>query len=162
MFQYLSNVIRNSSSHWVLTLVIALWTFRSPPGFRLPKWKFLWECEGSFPHTFLHSQASLLACNLARPCLGRKPKAKVVTQSESSFGSVKVHSFTLSFTPELPFWPTTLQDFTLVASPRLGLQHKMKAPLGVWGFIPSHFLSLSSFPFGPQPYKTLPWSRAQS
>jgi hypothetical protein len=22
---------------------------------RTPKWKFTWECEGSFPHTFLHS-----------------------------------------------------------------------------------------------------------
>jgi hypothetical protein len=21
-----------------------------------PKWEFIWECEGSFPHTLLHSQ----------------------------------------------------------------------------------------------------------
>jgi hypothetical protein len=38
---------------------------------------------------------------------------------------------------------------------------KVKAPLGLWGFIPSHFLSLLGFPLGPQPYKPLPWLRAQ-
>jgi len=38
---------------------------------------------------------------------------------------------------------------------------KMKALLGVWGFIHSHFPSLSGFPLGPQPCKPLPWSRAQ-
>jgi hypothetical protein len=64
---------------WVLTLVIVLWTFGSRVGFQLPKWEFLWECEGLFPHTLLHSRASLLACNLATPYLGRKPKAKVAT-----------------------------------------------------------------------------------
>jgi hypothetical protein len=46
---------------------------------KIQKWKFLWECEGSFPHTFLHSQASLLAHNIASPCLGHEPKAKVMT-----------------------------------------------------------------------------------
>jgi hypothetical protein len=46
---------------------------------KLPKWKLSWECEGSFPHTFLHSWASS--------------------------------------------WPANLQALTLVASPRLGLQH---------------------------------------
>jgi len=65
-----------------LTLVIVLSTFRSPLGLQLPKWKLLWECEGSFPHTFLHSQASLLARNLTSPCLGREPKARVVTSKE--------------------------------------------------------------------------------
>jgi hypothetical protein len=30
--------------------------------------------------TLLHSRTSLLACNLATPCLGREPKAKVTTQ----------------------------------------------------------------------------------
>ncbi len=44
------------------------------------------------------------------------------SQSGSSFGSVKVHSLTLSFTPGLPSWPSTLQALTLVASLRLGLQ----------------------------------------
>jgi len=48
-----SNGINNSSSHWVLTLAIALWTFGSPSELQLPKWKLLWECEGSFPHTFV-------------------------------------------------------------------------------------------------------------
>jgi len=38
---------------------------------------------------------------------------------------------------------------------------KVEAPLGVWGFIPSHFPSLPGFLLGPQPCKPLPWSRAQ-
>jgi hypothetical protein len=45
---------------------------------------------------------------------------------------------------------------------------KVEAPLGVWGFIPSHFLTLPGacgmtpgFPLGPQPCKPLPWSWAQ-
>jgi hypothetical protein len=42
----------------------------------------LLECEGSFPHTFLHSRASLLAHNLASPCIGCEPKAKVATYIE--------------------------------------------------------------------------------
>jgi hypothetical protein len=25
-------------------------------GLQFPKLEFIWECEGSFPHTFLHSQ----------------------------------------------------------------------------------------------------------
>jgi len=52
-------------------------------------------CEGSFPHTFLHSReyvvwflASFLACNLANPCLGREPKARVTT-----FPGVKLNFF---------------------------------------------------------------------
>jgi len=38
---------------------------------------------------------------------------------------------------------------------------KVEAPLGVWGFIPSHFPSLPCFPFDPQPCKPLTWSRTQ-
>jgi len=45
---------------------------------------------------------------------------------------------------------------------------KVEALLEVWGFIPSHFLTLlehvvwlPSFPLGPQPCKPLPWSQAQ-
>jgi hypothetical protein len=70
---------KNLSIQWVFTLVIALWRFGSPSGLQFPKWKYPWECEGSFPHTFLHSQASLLARNLANPRLGREPKARVAT-----------------------------------------------------------------------------------
>jgi hypothetical protein len=58
-----------------MTFIIALWRFGSPPGLQFPKWKFPWECEGSF----LHSQASLLARNLANPHFGHEPKAKVAT-----------------------------------------------------------------------------------
>ncbi len=50
----------------------------------------------------------------------------------SSLGSVRVHSLTLfallgacDVTPELPFWPATLQAFALVASSRLRLRQKM-------------------------------------
>ncbi len=35
---------------------------------------------------------------------------------------------------------------------------KMGAHLGVWGFVPSHYLTFPGFPFGPHPYKPLPWS----
>ncbi len=45
-----------------------------------------WECGGSFPHTFPHSQehemwllASLLARTFASPNLGREPKVRVAT-----------------------------------------------------------------------------------
>jgi hypothetical protein len=48
----------------------------------------------------------------------------------SSLGSVRVHSFTLfalpgacDVTPRSFSWPATLQPLTLVASPRLKLQH---------------------------------------
>jgi len=43
-------------------------------------------CESSFPHTFSHFRKyviqlppSLLACNLANPCLGHEPKVRVTT-----------------------------------------------------------------------------------
>ncbi len=39
---------------------IGLWSFGSPPGLHLPKRELPWECEGSLPHTFLHSQESLM------------------------------------------------------------------------------------------------------
>jgi hypothetical protein len=88
----LSNGIRNFSIHCVLTLAIALWRFESASGLQLPKWKLLWECEGSFPHTFFHSWASLLACNLVSPCLGCEPKARVVTNKVSQI-FMAIHDF---------------------------------------------------------------------
>jgi hypothetical protein len=51
-------------------------------------------------------------------------------------------------TPGLPFGPHPCNPFALVASPKLGLRHiktptpKVGAHLGVWRFIPSHFLTL--------------------
>jgi hypothetical protein len=78
-FQELSNDISKSSINWVLTLEIALWRFGSLSGLQLPKWKLPWECEGSFPHTLLHSRAPLSTRNLASPCLGREPKSRVAT-----------------------------------------------------------------------------------
>jgi len=55
-------------------------------GLQFPKWKLIWECEGSFLHTFLHSQqhemwlpGSLLACTFVSPRIGHKPKSRVVT-----------------------------------------------------------------------------------
>jgi len=38
---------------------------------------------------------------------------------------------------------------------------EVEVPLGVWGFIPSHFPSLLGFPLGLQPCKPLPWLQAQ-
>jgi hypothetical protein len=43
-------------NQWILSLAITLWKFESSLGLQLPKWEFIWECGGSFPHTFLHSQ----------------------------------------------------------------------------------------------------------
>jgi hypothetical protein len=58
----------------------------NPSGLQLSKWELIWECEGSFPHTFLHSRehemwlpASNLARTLASPCLVCEPKVKVAT-----------------------------------------------------------------------------------
>jgi hypothetical protein len=55
-------------------------------GLQLPQWEFTWECEGSFPHIlcthgrrWCDSRASLLARNLASPCLGHQPKVRVAT-----------------------------------------------------------------------------------
>ncbi len=55
-------------------------------GLQLPTWEFTWECEGSFPHTLCTPgsmwsdyRVFLLARNLATPCFGREPKAKVPT-----------------------------------------------------------------------------------
>ncbi len=57
-------------------------------GLQLPKWEFIWEWQGSFSHTLLHSQehemwlpGSLLAHTFTSPYLGRKPKVKVATSS---------------------------------------------------------------------------------
>jgi len=45
-----------------------------------------------------------------------------------------------------------IRESTMIPTP------KVEAPLGVWGFIPSHFPSLLGFPLGPQPCKPLLWS----
>jgi hypothetical protein len=37
-------------------LVVVLWKFESPPRRQFTKWDLIWECEGSFPHTLLHSR----------------------------------------------------------------------------------------------------------
>jgi hypothetical protein len=53
-----------------------------------PNMEFTWACEGSFPHTlctpgsmWCDSRVFLLAHNLATPCLGHEPKARVATLS---------------------------------------------------------------------------------
>jgi len=86
MFQCFFNDIINFSIQWVLTLEIVLWRFGNPSRLQFPKWKLIWECGGSFPHTFhtlgsvkCDSQASFLACTFASPCLGHEPKARVAT-----------------------------------------------------------------------------------
>jgi hypothetical protein len=77
-----------------LTLAIIILKFKSPLGLQLPKWKLPWKCEGSFLHTFLHSQASFLAYNLASLCLGREPKARVATHAMGSI-IVNMHNINL-------------------------------------------------------------------
>jgi len=81
-----SNDIKNFLIQWVLTFAITLWKFGSSLGFQLPKWEFTWECDSSFPHTLCtpknmkcDPQVSILAHNLASPCLGHEPKARVAT-----------------------------------------------------------------------------------
>jgi len=54
-FQDLFSDIKNSSIQWVLIPEIIFWRFKSPSRLQLPKWELTWECEGSFPHTLLHS-----------------------------------------------------------------------------------------------------------
>jgi len=69
-----------------LTPEIVLWNFGSPPKLYLPKWELPWECEGSFPHTFLHSREYVMwlpgffwPAPLQPLYLGREPKARVAT-----------------------------------------------------------------------------------
>jgi hypothetical protein len=57
-----------------LTPEITIWNFWSPSRVHLSKWELPWECEGSLPHTFLHSReyvmwlpGFLLARNLVNP-----------------------------------------------------------------------------------------------
>jgi hypothetical protein len=76
----------NFSIKWVLTPTIALWRFGSPLGFQLPKVGVHLECEGSFPHTLLHSRENemwlpgfIFGPHLRKPLLGHEPKARVTT-----------------------------------------------------------------------------------
>jgi len=92
--------MKNSSRHWVLTLVISLWTFGSPSGLQLPTWEFTWECEVSFPHILLHFQGHENATpGLSigpHPC---KPFALVVSPSLGlrHFGTVMLFNWLVCF-----------------------------------------------------------------
>ncbi len=59
---------------------------------------------------------------LQSPSEDSKVHQDSISQSGSCLGSVRVHSLTLSFTPMLPFRPTTLPTLALVASPKRGLR----------------------------------------
>jgi len=68
--------------------------FWESTGLHLPKWELPWECEGSLPHTLLHSRESLMWLSgfpwpapLQPLCLGRKPKARVATLNHKQFKS---------------------------------------------------------------------------
>ncbi len=79
MFQEIFNDINNFSIHWVLTLAIALWNPTPKVKAPLGVWGFILTLSyipGSMRHD---SWTSLLARNLASPCLGRESKARVVT-----------------------------------------------------------------------------------
>jgi hypothetical protein len=49
------NDIKNFSTQWILTPVIALWKFRSPSGLQLPKWELIGSSFLHFP-TLLGAQ----------------------------------------------------------------------------------------------------------
>jgi hypothetical protein len=51
--------------------------FGSSLGFQLPKWKLPWECEGSFPHTFLHSWDSSWPTTLQTLALVANPRLRL-------------------------------------------------------------------------------------
>jgi hypothetical protein len=80
--------IKNSSRRGVLTLAILLWRFGSPFGTPTPNMGVHLGVWGFIPSHSLHSRkhverswVSHLARNLATPCLGREPKARVATLS---------------------------------------------------------------------------------
>jgi hypothetical protein len=89
----------NAISHWVLTPVIALWSFGSPPRLHLPKWELPWECEGSFPHSPSHFLTLPGVCD------------------------VTPELFLLALTLGLPLGSHPCKPFALVARPRLGWRH---------------------------------------
>jgi hypothetical protein len=119
-FQDLSNDIKNSSNHWVLTPVIALWKFENPPGLHLPKWELSWECEGSFPHTFLHSWE----------CEGSFPHTFLHSwECEGSFPHTFLHSWKhVVWLPGFLLACNLTSPFALIVSPRLRLRHLWKPP----------------------------------
>jgi hypothetical protein len=92
-------ILRTFLIHWVLTLAIILWRFGSPLRFQIPKWKFPWECEGSFPHTFLHSRASSWPTILQTLALVVSPRLrfrhlfliKWVTKVNPNINSIDIH-----------------------------------------------------------------------
>jgi hypothetical protein len=59
--------------------VIVLWRFWSPPGLQTPKVEAPLGVWGFIPPHFPSIPGLLLACNLASPCLGHEPKARVAT-----------------------------------------------------------------------------------
>jgi hypothetical protein len=69
-----------------LTSEIALYKFENPLGFKLPTWSSFGSMRvhsltlfGTLGSMKCESRASLLACNLASPCLGHEAKARVAT-----------------------------------------------------------------------------------
>jgi hypothetical protein len=68
-------------------------------------------CEGSFLHTFSHSReyvmrlsTSLLAHNLVNPCLGREPKARVVTHTPCINSNIATSSTSRRWWPSQLHW----------------------------------------------------------
>ncbi len=100
-FQELSIDIKNATIHQVLTPVIALKSFGSPPRLHLPKWE-PWECEGSFLHTPSHFLTLPGVCDVTPGLL---------------LGPHSCNAFVL--TPGLPSsWPGTLQPLCLDREPK--------------------------------------------
>ncbi len=82
-------------------LLLKIW---KPIGIPTPKMRAPWECEGSFPHTLLHSREHemwllgfLLARILASPCFNCEPKARAATICITLFMGMQMHWIILLF-----------------------------------------------------------------
>jgi len=102
-FQQLSNHIKNTTSHWVLTPEITLWSFGNPPRLHLPKWELPWECEGSLFHTPSHFLTLLGICDVI-----------------PGLFLALIPRLPLALTHGLPLGPQPCNPFALVVSPKLG------------------------------------------
>jgi hypothetical protein len=110
MLQELSNGIKNSFSHGVLTPEIAFWKFRSPPELQLSKLNSLGSVRVHFPSlscTFgsmrNDSRAPSWPTTLQPLCFGREPKAKVATVMNTSLCNLGLGIYVTKCKQELGF-----------------------------------------------------------
>ncbi len=84
---------------------------------QLPKWKFNWECVGSFPRILSHFwececdfRVAFSAHTFPCPCLSHKPKTRLVTLVNEKRIDWDEHLFTILFSHRIvykvPTWYT--------------------------------------------------------